>query len=94
MLNQRTREACLIDCTETLGIIYGNGSQTCHPMGKTYRYAQLSELVHLVAVEHAPEHDVVCGSEPIGEMRGEGETAAGRQLPRASGYETTTSSWG
>jgi hypothetical protein len=33
---RRTWEACPIDCMETLGNIYGNGSQTCRPKGKTY----------------------------------------------------------
>jgi hypothetical protein len=40
-----------------------------------------------------PEHEVACWSEPAGEKCGEGETAAGRQPPRALGYGTTTSSW-
>jgi hypothetical protein len=39
MLNQRTWEACPIDCTEDLGNIYENRSQSCHPKGKTYRGA-------------------------------------------------------
>jgi hypothetical protein len=56
MLNQRTWEACSIDCTEVLANIYGNRSQTYRPKGKTYRDAQLRELVHSIAVEHAPEH--------------------------------------
>jgi hypothetical protein len=62
--------------------------------GKAYRYAQLGELVHSVVVEHAAEHEVACGSEPAGEKRGEGETAAKRQPPRALGCEAATSSWG
>jgi hypothetical protein len=82
----------LIDCTEALGNIYGNESQTCHLGGKTYRDAQLKELVHSVAVDHMPEHEVTCLSEPAGEKRGEGETAAGRQPSRASGCEAATSS--
>jgi hypothetical protein len=57
----------MIDCTEALGNIYGNGSQICHPKGKTYRDTQLGELIHSVAVEHAPEHEVACGSELAGE---------------------------
>jgi hypothetical protein len=64
----------MIDCTEALGNIYGNGSQICHPKGKTYRDTQLGELIHSVAVEHAPEHEVACGSELAGEKREEGET--------------------
>jgi hypothetical protein len=64
----------LIDCTESLDNIYGNGSQTCHPKGKTYRDAQMGELIHSVTVEHALKHEVVCGSKPAGEKSGEGET--------------------
>jgi hypothetical protein len=76
MLDQRTWEACPIDCMEGLSNIYGTGSQTCHPKGKTYRDVQLEELVHSVMVEHALEHKVVCKSKPTGEKRGEGETIA------------------
>jgi hypothetical protein len=76
MLNQRIWEACPIGCTEALGNIYGNGSQTCHLKGKTYRDTQLEELVHSIVVEHAPENEVICGSKPVGEKRGEGEIAA------------------
>jgi hypothetical protein len=79
---------------ESLGNIYENGSQTCHPKGKTYRYAQLGELVHSVVVEHKLEHEVACRSEPAGEKHVEGETAAEWQPPRASGCEAATSSWG
>jgi hypothetical protein len=64
----------MINCTEALGNIYGNGSQICRPKGKTYRDTQLGELIHSVAVEHASEHEVVCGSEFAGEKREEGET--------------------
>jgi hypothetical protein len=78
MLNRRTWEACPIDRTEALGNIYKNGSQTCRLKGKTYRDAQLRELVHYITVEHAPEHEVVCRSEPTGEKSGEDETAAAR----------------
>jgi hypothetical protein len=92
MLNQRTWEACPIDCTEALGNIYGNGSQICHPMGKTYRYAQLGELVHFIVVEHASEHEVICRSEPTVEKHEEGETAAERHPPQDSGCEAATSS--
>jgi hypothetical protein len=80
MLDRRTWEACPIDCTKGLGNIYRNRSQTCHPKGKTYRYAQLGELVRSVTVEHAPEHEVTYVCEPIGEKRGEGETAAERDM--------------
>jgi hypothetical protein len=59
-----------------LGNIYGNGSQTYQPKGKTYRYAQLGELVCSVTVEHASEHEVICGSKSTGEKHGEGKTAA------------------
>jgi hypothetical protein len=76
MLNQRIWEACPIGCTEALGNIYGNGSQTCHLKGKTYRDTQLEELVHSIVVEHAPENEVICRSKPVGEKRGEGEIAA------------------
>jgi hypothetical protein len=91
MVNQRTWEACLIDCMEGLSNIYRNGSQTCHSKGKTYRDAQLGELVHSVAFEHATKHEVIYGSEPVGEKRGEGKTVAGQQPPRALGSEATMS---
>jgi hypothetical protein len=64
---------------------------------KTYIDAQLGELVHSITVEHVSEHEVVYGSEPTGEKREEGKTAAEQQTPRASGYEGSTSShawWG
>jgi hypothetical protein len=70
---------------KTLGNIYRNGSQACYPKGKTYRDAQLGELVHSIAVDHMPEHEVACLSEPVGEKCGEGETVAGRQPLQASG---------
>jgi hypothetical protein len=76
MLNRRTWETCLIDWTETLGNIYGNKSQTCRLKGKTYRDAQLEELIHSVMVEHASKHEVVCGRNPAGEKHEEGETTA------------------
>jgi hypothetical protein len=76
MLNRTTWKACPFDCTEGSGNIYGNRSQTCCLKGKTYRYAQLGELVHSIAVEHALDHEVICGSKPTGEKHGEGETAA------------------
>jgi hypothetical protein len=56
--------------------IYWNGSQTCYPKGKTYIYAQLGELIRFVAVEHAPEHEVICGSKSAWKKYGEDETAA------------------
>jgi hypothetical protein len=93
-LDRRTREACPIDCTEALGSIYGNGSQTCRLKGKTYRGAQLGELIHSIMVEHTPELKVICGSKSAGEKRREGETTAERQPTRALGYEATTSSLG
>jgi hypothetical protein len=45
------------------------------PKGKTYRDAQLGELVHSVVVEQLSEHELACGSEPAWE-REEGETVA------------------
>jgi hypothetical protein len=92
MLDRKTWEACPIDYRKALCNIYGNESQTCHLKGKTYRDAQLEELVHSVVVEHAPEHEVVCGSKPIGEKHGEGKTVIEWQSPRASGCEVTTPS--
>jgi hypothetical protein len=94
MLDQRTWETCSIDCMEALGSIYENGSQTCRPKGKTYRDAQLGELIRSVAVEHVAEHEVVCGSEPLWEKHGEGETITEQQPPRASGSEAAMSSRG
>jgi hypothetical protein len=67
--------------------------QTCHPKGKTYRDAQLEELIHSIMVEQLPEHKLVCGREPAWE-REEGETVAEQQPSRVSGCEGTTSSWG
>jgi hypothetical protein len=84
----------MIDCMKTLGNIYRNGSQACRPKGKIYRDVQLGELVHSIAVDHMLEPEVACWSEPVGEKRGEDETAAGCQPPRASSCEATTSSWG
>jgi hypothetical protein len=60
---------------------------------KTYKDAQLGEFVHSIAVEHAPEHEVICGSKPAGEKHGDTETAAER-YPQALGHEVTTSSRG
>jgi hypothetical protein len=91
ILDRRTWETCLIDCIEALGNIYENGSKICHPKGKTYRDAHLGELVHSIKVEHAPEHEVICESEPAGEKHEEGETATEWQPPRASGCEAVTS---
>jgi hypothetical protein len=80
--------------------MYGNLGQhirgqieTCHLKGKTYKDAQLGELVHFIMVEQLPEHELACGSEPAWK-HGEGETVAEQQPPRASGCEATTSSWG
>jgi hypothetical protein len=70
---------------ETLGNIYGNITQAYRLKGKTYRNAQLGELVHSVVVERVPEHGVAYKGELIGEKRGEGETSAERQPPCASG---------
>jgi hypothetical protein len=79
---------------KALGSIYGNGFQTCHPKGKTYRDAQLGELARSVMVDHVPDHGVICRSEPTGEKHGEGETTTGQQPPQASNCEATLSSWG
>jgi hypothetical protein len=65
--------------------------QTCHPKDKTYRDAQLGELVHSVVVEQLPEHELTYGSEPAWE-RGEGEVVAEQQPPRALGCKAATSS--
>jgi hypothetical protein len=92
MLNQRTWEACPIDYTEALGNIYGNKSQTCRSKAKTYKGAQLKELVHSTSAEHVPEHEVVYRSEPTEEKHGEGETVAKQQPARALGREDTTAS--
>jgi hypothetical protein len=91
MLDRRIGETRLIDCTESLGNIYRNGSQTCRPKGKTYRDAQLGELVYSIVIEHVPEYEVICGSEPTWKKRGEGETAVERWPPRASGCEAAMS---
>jgi hypothetical protein len=64
--------------------------QTCHPKGKTYRDAQLGGIVHSVAVEQLPEHELVCESEPTWE-RGEGEAVTEQQSPRASVCEAAMS---
>jgi hypothetical protein len=93
MLNRRIWEASPIDCTEGLGNIYGNGSQTCRPKNKIYRYAQVRELVHSVTVQHASEHDFIRGSKPAGKKH-EGETTTEQQPPQASGCEVVTSSQG
>jgi hypothetical protein len=67
--------------------------QTCHPKGKTYRDAQLGELVHSITVKQLSEHELSCGSEHVWE-RGEGEAVAEQQPPRASDCEAITTSWG
>jgi hypothetical protein len=76
---------------EALSNIYENVFQTCWPKGKTYRDAQLGELVHSVVIELTPEHEVVYRSKPAGEKRGEGETTTERQPRRVSGCEAKTS---
>jgi hypothetical protein len=55
---RRTWGAFLLDCMETLGNIYGNRSQAYRSKGKTYRDAQLGELIHSIAVERALAHRV------------------------------------
>jgi hypothetical protein len=52
----------------------------------------MGKLIHSVTVEHATEHEVVCGSEPAGEKRGKDETVAEQQSPRASECEAAMSS--
>jgi hypothetical protein len=52
---------------EALGNIYGNRSQICRSKDKTYRDVQLRELVHSIAVELTPEHEVIYMSEPMTE---------------------------
>jgi hypothetical protein len=54
--------------------------QTCHLKGKTYRDAQMGELVHSITVEQLPDYELACGSEPARE-RGEGEAVAEQQSP-------------
>jgi hypothetical protein len=94
MLDRTTGETHSIDCTKSLGNIYGNKFQTYHLKGKTYRDAQLEELIHSVMVKHTSEHEVVCGSKLVGEKCGEGETADEWQPPRALGREAAMSSRG
>jgi hypothetical protein len=74
--------------------LYGNKSQTCHPKGKTYRYAQLGELVPSITVKHTLKHGIIRGSEPTGKKHEESETVAEQQSPQASGCEATMSLWG
>jgi hypothetical protein len=78
---------------ENLGQHIRERIYTCHPDGKTYRDAQLGELVHSVAVEQLPEHELACGSEPAWE-RGEDEAVIEQQPPRVSGCEAAMSSRG
>jgi hypothetical protein len=78
---------------ENLGEDMRERIQTRHLKGKTYRDAQLEELIHSVAVEQLLEHELACESEPVRE-RGEGKAVAEQQPPRALGYEATASSWG
>jgi hypothetical protein len=70
---------------EILGNIYGSISQPYHPKGKTYRDAQIGELVHSVMIEHALEYGVAYRGEPVGEKRGEGEISTERQPPCPQG---------
>jgi hypothetical protein len=79
---------------EALSIIYMDGSQICHPKGKTYRDAQLRELIHSIMVEHASEPEVICEIEPAREKCRECETSTERQPPQATSYEAAISSWG
>jgi hypothetical protein len=43
-----------------------NESQVYNPKAKTYKDAQLGELVHSIVIEHTPGHGVAYGSEPTG----------------------------
>jgi hypothetical protein len=45
-------------------VTYTGTDPDMSPEGKTYRDAQLGELVYSVAVEQLPEHELACGSEP------------------------------
>jgi hypothetical protein len=49
---------------EILGNIYEKGTQICCSRSKTYRDAQLGELIHSFTVEYASEHEVICRSVP------------------------------
>jgi hypothetical protein len=73
-----------------LGLHIWEQIQICHPKGKTYRDAQLGELVHSVAVEQLLERGLACGSEPAWKRR-EGEAVAEQQPPRATGCEAVMS---
>jgi hypothetical protein len=94
MVDQRTWEACLIDCTDIWTTYTRTDPKYVTSKDKTYRYTQLGELVWSIVVEHAPEHKVICGSKPIGEKHEESETAVEQQPRRASGCEATTLSRG
>jgi hypothetical protein len=74
--NPKNMGACPIDCRKVLDNIYRSISHTCRPKDKTYIYAQLKELIHSITVERMPEYDVIYGSKPAREKRGEGETIA------------------
>jgi hypothetical protein len=65
-LHRRAGETHQIDCTESLGNIYRNISQTCCLKGKTYRDAQLGELIHSIAVEHCRSMKSSVGVNPQG----------------------------
>jgi hypothetical protein len=65
-----------------LGKIYRNRSQIYCSKGKSYRDAQLGELVHSITVEHVSKHEVVCGSKLAWEKHREGVTAANQQPSR------------
>jgi hypothetical protein len=72
---------------ENLGEDMRERIQTRHLKGKTYRDAQLGELIHSVAVEQLLEHELAW-------ERGEGEAVAEQQPPRASACEAAMSSRG
>jgi hypothetical protein len=53
----------------------------------------MRELAHSIVVEHAPEHEVIYGSDPTGEKLGEGDTAAKQQPPQAPYLAHQMSKW-
>jgi hypothetical protein len=43
-------------------VTYTETDPDMSPKGKTYRDAQLGELVHFIAIEQLPERELACGS--------------------------------
>jgi hypothetical protein len=72
-----------VTCTET---------DLKHVTRRVKLNAHLGELVHRITVEHALEHEVICGSKPTCEKYEKGKTATEQQPSRASGCEAATSS--